>query len=85
MGLLEEEDTKAAEILQRIVEQVDVLEKRTVSPAVRVRSKESLADDRLPVNKAQAEAEKAQKKNQEKDDVEMEDSDDNGSWDGFDD
>jgi len=85
VGLLDEEDEKAGEILQRIVAQVDVLEKRTVSPAVRVRSKESLADDRLPVNKAQAEAEKAQKKDQEKDDVEMEDSDDNGSWDGFDD
>lgn len=80
VGLLEEDDEKSRKILKRIVEQVDTLEKRTISPAVRVRSKESLADDRLPANKAQQQASEIQDK-----DTEMEDAEDGGSWDGFDD
>lgn len=80
VGLLDEDDDKAREILERIVEQVDILEKRTISPAVRVRSKESLADNRLPANKAQQPAIGGQGN-----DTEMENPDENGSWDGFDD
>ncbi|KAM7207140.1 Nucleolar protein,Nop52 domain containing protein [Naviculisporaceae sp. PSN 640] len=80
VGLLEEDDEKARQILERIVDRVDTLEKRTISPAVRVRSKESLADDRLSANKTQQLGSKTQDR-----DTEMEEAEDGGSWDGFDD
>jgi ribosomal RNA-processing protein 1 len=77
-GLLEEGDEEAKKIIQRISELVDALEQATTRPAVRIRSKESLADDRLPANK------KAPAGDQE--DEDMEDGPgDNGSWDGFED
>ena len=77
VGLLDEEDEEASKILERIIEMVDTLERRTVSPAVRVRSKEALADDRLPGNKKPVEA--------DGDDAEAPDAEERGSWDGFDD
>ncbi|KAM7189520.1 Nucleolar protein,Nop52 domain containing protein [Rhypophila sp. PSN 637] len=80
VGMLEESDEKAQAILQRIVEQVDILEKRTISPAVRVRSKESLADDRLSANKVEQNTGRALGN-----DIEMAEPGDGGSWDGFDD
>lgn len=76
-GLLEKVDEKAAKILQRLCELVDVLEQSTTSPAVRNRSKESLADDRLRAI-AQEAVSTASK------DAEMTGGD-SGSWDGFDD
>ncbi|KAK3688622.1 nucleolar protein,Nop52-domain-containing protein [Podospora appendiculata] len=85
VGLLDAEDQEAAEILQRISTLVDLLEQRSYSPAVKIRSKESLADDRLPGNKKASEAAKP-----ETADVNMDDDDDDiqsdvGSWDGFND
>ncbi|KAK3318037.1 nucleolar protein,Nop52-domain-containing protein [Apodospora peruviana] len=80
VGMLKEDDEEAAKILQRITELVDILEQRTVSPAVRVRSKESLADKRLSANITQAEAGKVGDK-----DVNMAEFGVGGSWDGFDD
>lgn len=77
-GLLKEDDEEAKTIIQRISEQVDTLEQKTTRPAVRIRSKESLADDRLPANK------KAPTGEQEDEDME-EGPGDNGSWDGFED
>ena len=49
-GLLadENEDKDAEGIVQRITALVETLERRTASTAVRVRSKQSLLDDRLP-------------------------------------
>ncbi|KAK0621718.1 nucleolar protein,Nop52-domain-containing protein [Bombardia bombarda] len=82
MGMLETEDEKAAKVLQRISNQVDLLEQGTISPAVRFRSKESLADDRLPGNKKLPEAGKAASGNA---DADMDGSEDGGSWDGFND
>jgi ribosomal RNA-processing protein 1 len=76
-GLLDKEDEEAVEILQRLCEQVDVLEQNTTSPAVRYRSKDSLADERL---EAKVEGETTASK-----DADMADADDSGSWDGFDD
>ncbi|KAK3323393.1 nucleolar protein,Nop52-domain-containing protein [Cercophora scortea] len=84
VGLLDAEDQAAAEILQRISTLVDLLEQRSYSPAVKIRSKESLADDRLPGNKKASAAAKP-----EAADVNMDDDDDiqsdDGSWDGFND
>ncbi|KAL2133125.1 hypothetical protein VTI74DRAFT_2857 [Chaetomium olivicolor] len=74
-GLLEEDDKEAREILERISDQIDALEEATTSPAVRARSKESLADERLPGNKKPGGEE-----NEEK-----EDTRNDGDWDGFDD
>ncbi|KAB5554630.1 nucleolar protein,Nop52-domain-containing protein [Coniochaeta sp. 2T2.1] len=48
VGLLEDEDEEAKDILRRITEIVDGLEKGTVSPGVRIRARQSLLDDRLP-------------------------------------
>jgi ribosomal RNA-processing protein 1 len=76
-GLLEEDDDDAKQIIQRISDQIDALEEATTSPAVRVRSKESLADERLPGNRkleSNGEEESAERK-----------QGDGGSWDGFDD
>jgi ribosomal RNA-processing protein 1 len=50
VGLLEDEDDEAKEIMRRITEIVDTLEKNTTSPGVRIRAKQSLLDDRLPFN-----------------------------------
>ncbi|KAK1831927.1 nucleolar protein,Nop52-domain-containing protein [Podospora conica] len=47
VGLLDEDDEEAKKILGRIVGAVDLLEQRTTRPGVRIRSKESLADERL--------------------------------------
>ncbi|KAL2262077.1 hypothetical protein VTK26DRAFT_2539 [Humicola hyalothermophila] len=77
VGLLEESDEEAGRIVQRISEQIDALEQATTRPAVRVRSKESLADDRLPANRKPAV--------KSGEDEEMGDAGDSGSWDGFDD
>ncbi|KAK3943254.1 nucleolar protein,Nop52-domain-containing protein [Diplogelasinospora grovesii] len=76
VGLLEDGDGEARKILQRISALVDALEKGTTSPAVRIRSKESLADERLPGNKTGETA---------NEDAEMADTGDGGSWDGFED
>jgi ribosomal RNA-processing protein 1 len=51
VGLLEDEDEEAKDIMRRITEIVDELEKGTTSPGVRIRAKQSLLDDRLPFNK----------------------------------
>ncbi|KAK4040256.1 nucleolar protein,Nop52-domain-containing protein [Parachaetomium inaequale] len=77
-GLLEDEDEEAKQIVQRISDQIDALEEATTSPAVRVRSKESLADERLPGNrKPESEAQA---------DGDTENAHGNGGdWDGFDD
>lgn len=77
-GLLEEEDNEAKQIIQRISDQVDALEDATTSPAVRARSKESLADDRLPGNR-KPEQESGEGKNAE------DAPGDGGDWDGFED
>ena len=51
VGMLDvENDEEALKIVQRIIEKIEELEKRTVSPAIRVRSKDSLSDERLPGN-----------------------------------
>jgi ribosomal RNA-processing protein 1 len=77
-GLLDDEDEEAQQIIQRISEQIDALEQGTTSPAVRVRSKESLADDRLPGNRKQGDEAQG--------DEDVKDTQgDGGSWDGFDD
>jgi ribosomal RNA-processing protein 1 len=55
VGLLADDDEDARQIVQRITDQIDALEEATRSPAVRVRSKDSLADDRLPANKKSTE------------------------------
>ncbi|KAJ4402329.1 hypothetical protein N0V82_010792 [Gnomoniopsis sp. IMI 355080] len=46
------------EVLERINDLVDTLNSQTLSKAVRIRSKESLADDRLPWNEKEEGAEK---------------------------
>jgi ribosomal RNA-processing protein 1 len=43
----EEDDQQAADIVQRIAELVETLQIRTTSKAVRIRSKQSLLDERL--------------------------------------
>ncbi|OIW31705.1 nucleolar [Coniochaeta ligniaria NRRL 30616] len=50
VGLLEDEDEEAKDIMRRITAIVDELEKGTTSPGVRIRAKQSLLDDRLPFN-----------------------------------
>ncbi|KAL2200215.1 nucleolar protein,Nop52-domain-containing protein [Corynascus similis CBS 632.67] len=78
-GLLEDDDTEAKQITQRISDQIDALEEATTSPAVRVRSKESLADNRLFANRepgSEPGADESTTKGQ---------GDDGGDWDGFDD
>jgi ribosomal RNA-processing protein 1 len=75
-GLLEDEDKDAAQIIQRISDQIDALEDATTSPAVRVRSKESLADERLPGNR------KPEPEAQADDGTEDAEG---GDWGGFDD
>lgn len=77
-GLLEDEDKDAAQIIQRISDQIDALEDATTSPAVRVRSKESLADERLPGNR------KPEPEVQAGDGTEDAEGD-GGDWGGFDD
>ena len=77
-GLLEEDDAEAKQIVQRISDQIDALEGATRSPAVRARSKESLADGRLPENR------KPEGESQEGQDTEGARGD-GGNWDGFDD
>ncbi len=77
-GLLEDEDEEAKQIIQRISDQIDALEEATTSPAVRARSKESLADDRLPGNKKTRDfSEEGQETGSTQGD--------GGDWDGFDD
>ncbi|KAJ4385436.1 hypothetical protein N0V93_009864 [Gnomoniopsis smithogilvyi] len=46
----ENDSLTGREVLQRVNDQVDTLNSQTLSKAVRIRSKESLADDRLPWN-----------------------------------
>ncbi|KAK3956588.1 nucleolar protein,Nop52-domain-containing protein [Pseudoneurospora amorphoporcata] len=59
VGMLDfENDEEALKIVQRIIEQIEELEKRTVSPAIRVRSKDSLSDERLPGNEKKEPEEK---------------------------
>ncbi|KAK3339017.1 nucleolar protein,Nop52-domain-containing protein [Neurospora tetraspora] len=59
VGMLDfEGDEEALKIVQRIIEKIEELEQRTVSPAIRVRSKDSLADERLPGNDKQPVEEK---------------------------
>jgi ribosomal RNA-processing protein 1 len=82
VGLLERGDEEASKIVQRISDLVDALERGTISPAVRIRSKDSLADPRLPGNKIQTGAAKGTQGNTEMADG---NADDAGSWDGFDD
>jgi ribosomal RNA-processing protein 1 len=67
-------DSPGKEIVRRISELVDTLERGTTSKAVRVRSKQSLADERLPWVKA--------REAKEQDPV-LEDGRDEDSWDGF--
>ncbi|KAK4221617.1 ribosomal RNA-processing protein 1 [Podospora fimiseda] len=81
LGMLEESDLEGAKIVQRIIDQIDALEQATTRPAVRIRSKESLEDERLPGNKKAAE----QEKDGEKMDDEEDEKAEKGSWDGFDD
>jgi ribosomal RNA-processing protein 1 len=50
VGLLEDDDEEAKDIMRRITQIVDELKNGTTSPAVRIRSKQSLLDDRLPFN-----------------------------------
>jgi ribosomal RNA-processing protein 1 len=76
-GLLEDDDEEAKQVIQRISDQIDALEEATTSPAVRVRSKESLADERLPGNK--------KPESNAKEEVAERAQGDGGSWDGFDD
>ncbi|KAK4244883.1 nucleolar protein,Nop52-domain-containing protein [Corynascus novoguineensis] len=77
-GLLEDDDTEAKQITQRISDQIDALEEATTSPAVRVRSKESLADNRLFANREPGSEPGA-------DECTTKGQGDGGDWDGFDD
>lgn len=79
VGLLDESDEEAGRIVQRIIDQIDALEQATTRPAVRIRSKESLADDRLPANRGIAGGPGKGMEGSEGP------GDDDGSWDGFDD
>lgn len=81
VGMLEEEDIEGGKIVQRIIDQVDALEQATTRPAVRIRSKESLEDERLPGNRKSATEEDAEAEDEKMDD----DEEERGSWDGFDD
>ncbi|KAK4152059.1 nucleolar protein,Nop52-domain-containing protein [Chaetomidium leptoderma] len=80
-GLLEDDDEEAKEVLQRISDQIDALEEETTSPAVRVRSKESLADDRLPGNRKPAGEAEEEEEDQDKEGAQG----GTGDWGGFDD
>lgn len=82
-GLLDKEDEEAVKIMQRLSEQVDILEQKTTSPAVRYRSKDSLADDRLQAKKEVEEP--TAPKDTDMADADVADAGDGGSWDGFDD
>ncbi|KXX82024.1 Ribosomal RNA-processing protein 1 [Madurella mycetomatis] len=78
VGLLEDGDEEAARIVQRISDLVDALEQATTRPAVRIRSKDSLSDERLPGNKKPP--------SEAREDQNTDDGPgDDGSWDGFDD
>ncbi|KAL2152931.1 hypothetical protein VTH82DRAFT_4086 [Thermothelomyces myriococcoides] len=77
-GLLEEDDNEAKQITQRISDQIDALEEATTSPAVRIRSKESLADDRLIARTPGPNTREGENNTEN-------DQDDGGDWDGFDD
>ena len=80
-GLLNEEDEEAKKILEKIVSAVDLLEQRTTSPGVRIRSKDSLADERLQKRDVTA----ADGVDPASNDVEVKSGGDGESWDGFDD
>ncbi|KAK3985942.1 ribosomal RNA-processing protein 1 [Cladorrhinum sp. PSN332] len=82
VGMLEEADLEGGKIVQRIIDQVDALEQATTRPAVRIRSKESLEDERLPGNKKAAEEEEGGDENMGEAEGEKAEK---GSWDGFDD
>ena len=83
VGMLEEaeddnddsSEIQGKAIVERLNALVDAMVDGTPSPAVRIRAKDSLADDRLPWNKP---------RNGGKD-AEMADAGDADSWDGFDD
>jgi len=75
VGLLDEDDEEAHKIIQRISDMVDALEQTTKSPAVRIRSKDSLGDERLPANGRPNSSQ----------DHDTEDTGDNDIWEGFDD
>ena len=81
VGMLDENDDEATRILSQVVGYVDILEQRTTSPGVRIRSKESLADDRLQGN----DKGRRETTNSTTSGAKTEDDGDGGSWDGFDD
>jgi len=83
VGMLDEQDIEGAKIVQRIIDQVDALEQATTRPAVRIRSKESLEDERLPGNRKSAAEEGAEAEDEKMSDGE--EKEERGSWDGFDD
>lgn len=58
-GEAEDGTVAGKDVLQRLNELVKNLQKTTLSKAVRIRSKESLADERLPWNKKEDEADEA--------------------------
>lgn len=78
-GLLEEDDEEAKQIIQRISDQIDALEEATRSPSVRARSKESLADERLPGNS------RPKSEDQPDGDTAEGAQEDRADWGGFDD
>lgn len=59
-GEIEKETFSAGEVLQRLHTLVKTLRAETQAPAVKIRSKESLADERLPWNQKTDEEEKGQ-------------------------
>jgi len=79
VGLLEKEDKEAGTILQTLIQQVDMLEQKTTSPGVRIRSKESLVDERFQGQTGTA------GQTARGGDTKMAEVGDSGSWDGFDD
>lgn len=81
VGLLDEDDEEAKKILWRIVGAVDLLEQRTTRPGVRIRSKDSLADERL-LKKGEAGLEGDDTATK---DVDMKSGDEEEGWGGFDD
>lgn len=81
VGLLDEDDEEAKTILGRIVGAVDLLEQHTTRPGVRIRSKDSLADERL-LKKDDTAVEGGDAATK---DVEMKSSEDEEGWGGFDD
>jgi ribosomal RNA-processing protein 1 len=76
VGLLNADDEAAKEILKRLNGLVEALAKATTAPAVRVRAKEALDDERLPWNASAGGLEG---------DAEDADVADDASWDGFND